>query len=340
MAASPSWLFEALLVAALAAGFVGAAVLAVVEVSLLRVRKSRVRVEAAQGDRRSQILLELLDDLPLVLNTVLFVVLICQVGVASISGYLAQRWGGGVWVTVASIVVSLLLFVYAESIPKTVAVRAPHERALRAGRGLRLLVRICRPVVAALVAFADMHSPGRAGAADVVSERELRLLARQSAQAGAIEPADAELVDRSFAFGDQRVADVMVGRDEIVAVMADAQLDDALSVAIGAGHRRVPVLGRDLNDVVGMVRMRDLAAASGGAPVDVASLMREPLFCRSDESIAELIERMRSSGTWLSIVRNAGSATIGLATVEDVIAELMGEIDEDDPVVPPTWRRH
>lgn len=339
MAASPSWLFEALLVAALAAGFVGAAVLAVVEVSLLRVRKSRVRVEAAQGDRRSQILLELLDDLPLVLNTVLFVVLICQVGVASISGYLAQRWGGGVWVTVASIVVSLLLFVYAESIPKTVAVRSPHERALGAGRGLRLLVRICRPVVAALVAFAGVHSPGQVGAADVVSEHELRLLARQAAQAGEIEAADAELVDRSFVFGDRQVGDVMVGRDEVVAVMADAQVDEALRVAIAAGHGRVPVLGRDINDVVGMVRLRDLAAASGGEPVDVASLMRRPLFCQSDESIAELLERMRASGTWLAVVHNAAFETVGLATVEDIIAELIGEIEED-PVVRPTWRRH
>ncbi len=328
------WLTSVALIAVLVSAFVGAAVLAVVEVSLLRVRVSRVRVDAAQGDRRSQDLLLLLEELPLVMNTVLFIVLLCQVSVAATSGYLAQQWAGGPWVTVVSILVSLLLFVYAESLPKTMAVRAPHERALRAARSLRFLVRLWRPVVAALVAFAGLHAPEQATAVDVVSERELRLLARQAAQAGEIAASDAQLVDRSFIFGDQRVADVMVDRSDIVAVSASDPIDVTMQVAVAAGHRRLPVIDQTLDNVVGVVRLRDLVAARSQYDSASAQVMKPPLFCRADESIAVLMERMRNSSTWLAIVRDPTGITVGLATVEDIVAELMGEIEEG-PVVDP-----
>ena len=334
MAALPARFVDVVLVVLLLIACLAAARLAVVEVSLLRVRKSRVVVDATQGDRRSRDLLSLLDDLPLVLNTVLFVVLLCQVSVAAISGYLAQRWMGGRWVGVASILVSLVLFVYAESLPKTMAARAPHTRALGSARGLRLLVRVCRPVVATLVAFARLQTPKQVAVVDVVSEPELRLLVRQAAQAGSIGAADAELVDRSFVFGDQLVSDVMVERSNIIAVSSDDPVDQATQVAIAAGHRRIPVYGRDLDDVIGVVRLRDLVAARELPDVAIANVMRVPLFCHADESIAALIERMRDTGTWLAIVRNASNETVGLATVEDVVAELMGEIEEGPTVQP------
>lgn len=335
MGSVPPWFVDVVLAVVLLVAFLGAALLAVVEVSLLRVRTSRVRVEAADGDRRSRDLLSLLDDMPLVLNTVLFLVLLCQVTVAVISGYLAQRWAGGPWVTVVSILVSLVLFVYAESLPKTIAAKAPHERALRSARGLRLLVRLCRPIVAALVAFASVQTRNQVEVDDVVSEPELRLLARQAAKAGVIGADDAELVDRSFVFGDQVVADIMVARQDIVAVSSTDPVADAMHIAISAGHRRIPVYGHDLNDIVGVVRLRDLAAARDVPNVASANVMHKPLFCHPGESIAALLGRMRDTGIWLAIVRNGRCETVGLATVEDIVAELMGEIEEGPAVTPP-----
>jgi putative hemolysin len=332
MDALHAWFVDAGLVIALLIAFGGAAVLAVFEVSLLRVRPSRVRVDAGQGDQRAIQLLDLLADLPAVLNSVLFSVLLCQVAVASISGYLAQRWFGGMWIPVVSITVSLLLFVYAESLPKTMAVSAPYEQALRSAGNLRRLTRVCRPLVEALVAFAGLHVRGTETSTDVVSERELRLLARQAAQAGEIGVADADLVDRSFRFGDQLVSDVMVDRENIVALSVDLAVDDALTAALAAGHRRLPVFGNDLDDVVGAVRLRDLAAARGTQGALVGPRMRAPLFCSPHDSIAQLIEQMRASGKWLAIVRDADGQTLGLATVEDIVAELMGEI-EDPPAI-------
>ena len=329
-----SWALEVILVAILIFGFGTAALLAVAEVSILRVRRSHIQADATGGDHRSQDLLTLLDDLPAVLNSVLFAVLLCQVAVASISGFLAQRWAGGIWVVLSSAAISLLLFVYAEAVPKTLAMRSPQERALRSARWLRRLVWACRPIVTALTTLADLQSPAIQDP-DPVSEQELRLLARESAQAGTIGIADADLVDRSFAFGDRSVAEVMVGRQQIVAVSSDSHVTDALAIAIAAGHRRVVVYGTDLDDVDGVVRLRDLAAAANTSTHrTVAEVMSPPLFCGPDESIALLMERMRSSGNWLAIVVDAHGVTMGVASVEDFVAELLGEIEEA-PVVRP-----
>jgi len=326
-----SWALEVILVVLLIFGFGAAALLAVAEVSILRVRRSHIQADALEGDHRSQVLLTLLDDLPAVLNSVLFAVLLCQVAVASISGFLAQRWAGGIWIVLSSAAISLLLFVYAEAVPKTLAMRSPQERALRSAPWLRRLVWACAPIVTALTTLAELQSPAIQNP-DSVSEQELRLLARQSAQAGSIGIADADLVDRSFAFGDRSVADVMVDREQIVAVSSDSYVTDALAIAIAAGHRRVIVVGTDLDDVEGVVRLRDLAAAATDRTV--AEVMSRPLFCGPDDSIALLMERMRSSGNWLAIVTDAHGLTMGVATVEDFVAELLGEIEEA-PVVKP-----
>jgi len=330
------------LVGVIVGGFLASAVLSVVEVSLLRIRKSKVRTNAATGDRSSGVLLTLLDDMPVVLNTVLFTVLACQVVVATVSGYLAQRWAGGIWVSASTVCVSLLLFVYAESIPKTMAVKSPYRSARRWARTIRLLVRVLNPIVRRLASFANWHLPAMTPTSDAVSEPELRLLARQSAlspETDTIALADAILVERSFIFGDQCVADIMVPRNRIVAVSSETSADVALDIAIGAGHRRLPVFGADLDDVVGMVRLRDLAAAARlDATSTVASVTTAPVPCRPGEPIAELMERMRVSGSWLAVVHDDASRTVGLVTVEDVVAELLGEIEED-PVLRTRARR-
>lgn len=130
---------EATLVAMLALSIVVVFVLAAAETALLRVRPSAVVVEAEAGDRRSDDLLRLLDDLPRVLNAVLLTVLFSQVTVATIAGVLAQRWLGSGAVTVATVLVTLVLFVYGEAIPKTFAVRQPLLVARRLAVPIRWL---------------------------------------------------------------------------------------------------------------------------------------------------------------------------------------------------------
>ncbi len=322
-------LLEPVLILALHGCAVSAGVLSVAEVSIVRVRRSQVLVDARKGVARSEQLLQLIDDLPVVLNTVLLLVLLCQVGAATIAAFLAERWFGGLGVTVATFVLTATLFVYAEAIPKTRAVRVPETTALRLTPMLRHLVRFLRPIVIALVRLADLHSPGSVGALGPSSEAEIRALAIESAEAGAIGRGDADLVERSFEFNDRAVRDVMVPRSRIEAVSGDRTVTEVRDRAIALGHRRLPVYRDGLDDVVGVVRLRDLVALAATDPGTTAeSAMTSVLTCPPHQLISELLQRMQVTGQWLAVVIDGGS-TVGLATIEDIVAELVGEIADE-----------
>lgn len=312
--------------------FVGAATLSAAEVSIIRVRRSRIVVAADEGDPRARRLLALIDELPIVLNTVLLLALLSQVTTATIGGYLAQRWFGDLGVTVATVAMTMVLFLYAEAIPKTMAIRDPERTARLATPLLGTLVAVLRPVVATLVWLADRQTPGTPPQLSPFTEAELRALARASAEAGVIDRDDATLVDRSFEFGDRRVGDVMVPRSAIAFVRSGASLVDALAVAVAAGHRRLPIGDPGLDQVMGLARFRDIVDAARTTPqAPVASVALPLLRCGPDEPIADLMDRMQATGRWLAIVVDPDGRTAGLVTVEDVVAELVGEIVEDEP---------
>ncbi len=218
-------------------------VLAVVEASLLHVRRSAIASAGAEGDRRSRRLLELLDDLPSVMNAVLLAVLAAQVTAAGIAGALARQWFGDTGITIATVAVTMILFIYGEAIPKTIAIRDPARYGRRLVGLVRALNAIMHPVVLILVKIADWQSPGPGGVDTVttVSERELLHLTVEAAAAGQIEESDAELIERSFSVGDLRVQQILIPIDQVVAVAADTGVDEALRTAIRAGHRRVAV---------------------------------------------------------------------------------------------------
>jgi CBS domain containing-hemolysin-like protein len=312
--------------------FLGVAGLSVAEVAILRVRRSRVEVAARAGDARARRLLRLLDDLPLTLNTILLLALLLQVSTATIGGYLAQRQFGNVGVSAATVVITVVLFLYAEAIPKTMAIRSSYQMARLVTPVLAPLVGVFRPLVRLLVWLADQQTPGTGAQLSAFSEEELRALARESALAGVIEVADARLVDRSFEFGDRRVEEIMVGRESIVSVGADQTLLDSSRAALSAGHRRLPIVGAGLDDVIGVARLRDVVAAMrADSQESVASVATPVLRTGPDRPISQLLRRMQQASQWLAIVEDDRGRTVGLVTVEDVVAELVGEIAEEDP---------
>lgn len=312
-----------------------AMVLAAAEAALIRVPRVRVEIEADKGDRRSQLLLSLLDDLPRVMNTVLLVVLLVQIAAATVTGILAERLFGSVGVTIASVVLTIVLFVYAEAIPKTYAVHHP----LRVGRTVAPLVRflswLLRPVVTVLVKFADLQAPGSGIAGRTsLSEEELRRLAAESASAGRIDSSDIELMELAFELGDLRVDSIQVPRTEIVAVAADTPVSVALNTSIRTGHRRLPVYTGSVDRIVGMVRMRDLAeflAAEGDPPVgDIAGPVH---VVPESKQVIDLLREMQRAGVYLAVAVDEHGGTAGIVTIEDVVAELVGNVS-DEPKAP------
>ena len=336
------------MLAVLAALVVAAAVLGAAEAALLRVSPVRIEVRAATGERAATRLLPLLDELPAVMNTILLVVLLVQIAAATLVGAFAARHFGSLGVTLASIVLTVVLFVYAESIPKTYAVRHPVRVAETTAPLVRVLRTVLRPVVSVLVWFADLQAPGSGIATSlVVTEQELVRLAKDAAAAGRIDASDLDLIERAFVLGDLRVDEIMVPRTEVTGIPATATTAEALDIATRSGHRRLPIYEGDLDAVIGIARLRDLAAAALEDPLrPAAELARPELLVPESRRVVDLLGDMQSSGLHFAVVVDEHGGTEGIATIEDVVAQLVGDITDPekrrDPAIyrigPARWR--
>lgn len=339
------WLVGALVALILVAAILGAA-----EAALLRVRRVRLEIAAESGDHRAATMVGLLDDLPRVLNTVLLVVLLVQIGAATVSGALAARLFGSVGVTIASFVLTFVLFVYSEAIPKTYAVKHPETVARVTAPIVRVLSVVLSPIVSVLVWFADLQAPGTGILSPAtLTEEEILRLASDAAESGTIDRSDHLLIDRAFELGDQRVDDVYVPRVDVIAVSSDTSVRDALHVAIASGHRRIPTYDSTIDNIVGVAHMRDLARFSIDAPdALVSSLTNEPLIVPESRRVVDLVDDMHSTGTHFAVVVDEFGGTAGIVTIEDVVERLVGRFapgeisasPDIDQVDPTTWIVH
>jgi CBS domain containing-hemolysin-like protein len=316
--------------------FVIAVILAAAETALVRVSRVRIAALAEDGNRRADRTLRLLDDLPHVLNTTLLVVLLVQIGAATVTGILAERWFGSLGVTIASIALTIFLFVYSEAIPKTYAYRNAAQVVTALAYPVGLLTSLLRPVVTVLVKFADLHAPGKGIATTpTVTERELRSLAAAAATEGEITNADLSLIEGAFRLGDRVAEEVMVPRVDVVAIPASASTEEALELALRTGHRRLPVYEGEIDNIVGIVRQRNLVASPGTV---VSHLAYPPLVVAESKRVVELLREMQKAATHVAIVIDEHGGTAGMVTIEDIVEELFGVVSEEGVVAAPRLR--
>lgn len=324
MAAADIPLLALLILLLMAAVFLAAA-----EASLLRVNEARARSEAATGGRRAKRLLRLVERLPEVLNLILLLALLAQIGSATVTGILAQRWFGNVAVTVASIVLTVFLYIYGEAIPKTYAVRHSMRTAQLVSGPIAFLERLFRPIVGLLVWIADIQMPGKGiTTSSVVTEDELRLLAEEAADEGEITEGDQVLIDKVFRFGDRRVDNIMVPRPDVVAVQVETPVEEALEIALRSGHRRLPVYEGTLENVVGVVKLKDLVASRDTHVESIRSVADPPLVVPESKQVTSLLDDMQEQNRHLALVVDEYGMTAGIVTIEDVVEDLVGSISE------------
>lgn len=304
--------------------------IAAAEASFLRVPAVRVKAMAAGGSRRARRLEEMTSRMPNVLNAILLAALLSQIAAATVAGILATRWfDERLGPTIASVGLTVIMYIYAEAIPKTYAVRNADRVALLTAIPLAIVERILRPIVSVLVWIADLQMPGKGvEGSPTVTEDELRMLATEAATEGEITDEDAALIDRAFRVGDREADDVMVPRTDVVAVESTMMIDQAVDVAIESGHRRLPVYHGNRENMTGVVGLRDMIAVpvDRRGMVEVGSLAEELLVVPQSKRVLDLLQEMQQTATHLAIVVDEYGGTAGLVTVEDIVEEVLGSI--------------
>jgi CBS domain containing-hemolysin-like protein len=232
----------------------------------------------------------------------------------------------------------------AEAAPKTWALEHTDVAAVRVAplvRGLAALAPL-RWVLRLLIGLANILVPGRGRReGPSVSEDELLALAGVAAEAGQIDASERTLIESIIAFGDTIAREVMVPRTEMVTVGKDFRVDAAIEVAIAHGFSRLPAYGDGVDDIAGIVYAKDLMRAErdGHTEEPIEQMLRPARLVPETKRVAELLREMQTEQFHIAIVIDEYGGTAGLVTLEDVIEELVGEIqdefDVEEPLVEP-----
>ncbi|MGH9152414.1 MAG: hemolysin family protein [Acidimicrobiales bacterium] len=333
---------QALMLGAVAALVLLAAFFAMSETSLTRISRVKAITMEEEGRRGAARLARLVEHPERFLNPILLLVLVCHLVVATLVGALAEDLFGALGVTVAVFFEVVVIFVLAESAPKTWAVQHTERAALLAAPLISFITNLwpIRLLARGLIGLSNWILPGKGlKAGPFVSEEELLATVDVATEDEVIEHDERRLIHSIIEFGDTVVREVMIPRPDMVAVEGKDKVDDVVEVAIAAGFSRIPVYDQGIDDVVGIVFVKDLMRAEreGRTAEEVRNLVREAHFVPETKRVTELLREMQRGKFHIAVVVDEYGGTAGLVTLEDLIEELVGEIvdefDVEEPVV-------
>ncbi|HET8604337.1 MAG TPA: hemolysin family protein [Marmoricola sp.] len=304
---------------------------------------SRVRAEDLHDEHRpgSARLLTLLDDRPRYLNTALFLRLLFETSaVVLVTLMVAHGLGRGRWLAVlVSVAIMLVVtFVVVGVGPRTLGRQHADSTALVAAGVLVPVTRVLGPVPRLLILVGNALTPGTGfHEGPFSSEAELRELVDLAEQSAVIESGERAMIHSVFELGDTMVREVMVPRTDVVWIERTKTLRQAMSLFLRSGFSRVPVIGEDLDDIVGFCYLKDVSKRlfdrhEVESTERVEQVMRPVDHVPDSKPVDDLLREMQASRRHIAVVVDEYGGTAGLVTIEDLLEEIVGEItDEFDP---------
>ena len=325
------------------------------EIAFVTVRRTRLDELADEGDRRAARALRLLKDpgrfLAVIQVAITFLgALASAVAAVSIVELLATPLSGVSWIgeragvialLVVTLLVSVVSIVLGELIPKGFALANPDRIALVASGPISLFAKIVSPLVALLVLLTKVISkpfgidPTRT---PELSAAEIRLIVEQGSQQGVLEAEEEQMISAVMSLSDSKLHEVMVPRIDIVAIDQEATFDEAVEVVLKEGHSRTPLYRESVDHIVGILYAKDLLRliAAGGTRPRLRDIMRPALFVPESQSVDDLLHELQRRKVHMAVVLDEYGGTAGLVTIEDLLEEIVGEIqdefDEEEPM--------
>jgi putative hemolysin len=331
---------EIALVVAVIVLIVFSGLFALSETALTRTTKVKAMALAEERSRGGASLLRLVEHPERTIPVVLFTLQLCTLVAATMVGVVADRVFGPWGVVVATVFEVVVIFVFAELAPKTWAIQHSERAALVMAPFLLAVVGFppLRWATQGLIHVSNWVLPGKGlKEGPYVTEEELLAMADTAAEESVIEGEERKLIHSIIDFGDTVAREVMVPRPDMLVVESGARIRDAADIAATAGYSRIPVYGQGIDDIVGVVYVKDMMRAEreGRQEEPVTAVMRPAQFVPESKRIAEVMREMQAGKQHLAIVVDEYGGTAGLITLEDVLEELVGEISDEYDVARP-----
>ena len=235
---------------------------------------------------------------------------------------------------VVSVLLSLVVLVFCEITPKTLSLQRAERVALRMARLVAAVTWVMRPIVYVLSALSRFLLRMIGGKAQVrgpfVTEEELKLLVSVGEEEGVIEEEEREMIHGIFEMGDMRVREVMVPRTDLVAIEAGQPVEKAVDLVTKHGHTRIPLYEGNLDHIVGVLYAKDLLRAIvRGDPKTLREIARKPFFTPESNKVQDVLRDLRKNRVHMAIVVDEYGGTAGAVTIEDILEEIVGPIQDE-----------
>jgi len=313
------------------------------EYGLVTARRTRIQELAQKGDRRARAVLRIVANPPRFIAAMQLGVTATSLAIGAIGEQVLARVFDPIFASLiafalAFLIITFLHVVVGELVPKGVALAYSDRVALAVSTPVRVFFVVFKPLIWVLQGSSDailrvlgLKPPG--GEVDVYSEAELKMLLSRSTEEGELEEQEQEMLYKVFDFADKEVSAVMVPRPEVVALSIDLPPEEALSAVIESPYTRYPVYrGAALDEVVGILHVRDLFSAlvdRGIAGVQLEQLLRPAYIVPETKDLAALLAEFRRTNQHMAIVVDEYGELEGIVTLEDLLEEIVGEIEDE-----------
>jgi len=313
------------------------------EYGLVTVRRTRIAELAQQAhDRRARQVLLITNSPPRFIAAMQLGVTLTSLAIGALGEHALTRAFHPVLATVLAVILAYLILTFlhvviGELVPKAVALRYSERTALALSTPVRTFFVVMRPLIWLLQSSTELllrvfglQAPTAAGTA--YSEAELKMLVSESTERGEIEQGEQEMLYKVFAFADKEVSDVMVPRPQVVALSVELPPEQALQAVLDSPYTRYPVYRGSLDEIVGVLHVRDLIEAMherGIASVEVEELLRPAYMVPETKDLAALLTEFRNQNQHMAIVLDEYGNMEGIVTLEDVLEEIVGEIEDE-----------
>ena len=311
-----------------------------VETALTNISRLRLRQLLERGVPRAQAINDLVDNPQRFPAIILFINVVALLTLGALTFYISRQFVDWWWRVLAVALAAVVVLVFGVAVPKALALRNPERTALTLFRPINSIRFVVSPLVgiSSVLArpFVRVIGGRTAPAGPFVTQEEMRMLVNVGEEEGVIQQEEEELIHSIFEFGDTVVREVMVPRPYITAVEDDITVGEAADIALRTGHTRLPIYKETIDAITGVVTVQDMMRAlrQGGERQPVTQVMRPVHYVPETKKVDELLRELQKVRMHLAIVVDEYGGTAGLVTIEDLIEEIVGEIQDEYDVEP------
>lgn len=304
------------------------------ETAFLSCNKTRLRTMAEKGNKRAALVNKLNESYDRLLSTILIGNNIVNLTAASIGTVLFVRLYGDIGATVSTAVITVLVLIFGEITPKNVAKDCPEKFAMFSAPIIRVLIWIFTPLNFLFGLWKKLVSKVLHLESDSkMSQEELLMLVDEVREGGTIDSEEGDLLKNAIEFNDMRAEDILTHRVDLEAVDVESTKEEIAAVFTQSKFARLPVYEESIDNIIGILNMKDFYDGTGITEKSVREIMTKPLFVLKSEKIDELLKLLQETKSQMAVILDEYGGTLGIVTLEDILEELVGEIwDEHDEV--------